>query len=161
MGAAGAGQFAHSSNVANKSRQALATAKSERRCGGCSYNRRVSWWLKRRGASAVLALGLGSVGCQDGYPIAPTLCDEWCEETRHVSCFNEDPAACVASCEKSGLTRGACRALTAETVQCLRENPEPTLDCQTQYTALGPCAETQEAAIECGSSSFTGNPPQE
>ena len=117
-------------------------------------------WLKRRGASAVLALGLGSISCQDGYPIAPTLCDEWCEETRHVSCFNEDPAACVASCEKSGLTHGACRDLTTKTVQCLRENPEPKLDCQTQYVALGPCADAQEAAIECGSSAYTGNPTQ-
>lgn len=118
-------------------------------------------WLKPRGAAAVLALGLGSIGCQDGYPIPATLCDEWCEETSHVSCFSEDPAACVASCEKSGLTHGTCRDLTAKTVQCMRENPEPKLDCETQYTALGPCTTEQEAAIECGATPYTGNPTRD
>jgi hypothetical protein len=100
----------------------------------------------------------GDVGCQDGYPIAATPCDEWCEQTRRLSCYSEDPAACVASCEKSGLTRGACADLTNATIKCLQEKPDQTVDCEQPSGPLAACLSDQEAALECASMMFPRYP---
>jgi hypothetical protein len=99
--------------------------------------------------SLVLALG-----CQGEYPLAPTLCDEWCDATRGFSCDFYDPAACVAECEDRGYTRNeACTQVLRAALGCVRETPraaswqcslsfpvgEPP--CQAQFQALYECEE--------------------
>ncbi len=63
-------------------------------------------WRNGLKMSALVVLGLpgATSGCQGDYPIAPTACDEWCNASIEGDCFDYDPAACVASCERQGLT---------------------------------------------------------
>jgi len=37
---------------------------------------------------ALAAVACQSLSCEGDYPIAPTLCDDWCHTSEHVSCGN-------------------------------------------------------------------------
>ena len=49
----------------------------------------------------MLAAALAAPGCQDGYPIAATRCDSWCDLEQDVFCGAYNPATCVIECELS------------------------------------------------------------
>jgi hypothetical protein len=108
---------------------------------------------------AALTLGFVAGGCQSGYPIAPTACDQWCDATGQVQCSYFDPAACVADCEQQGLTsKPECAATFAAALECYRSNPPTargcvgpgaygvtaTLPCQTEYASLRACVDTPD-----------------
>jgi len=118
---------------------------------------------KLRGWAFVAALApiaaSALTGCQDGYPIAATPCDEWCDQTRRITCEPYEPAACVAACEKEGLSREPCLGLLQQTLQCLRENPSAQFDCESPYPPLVPCLTEQAAALQCGQAQAQGGPP--
>jgi hypothetical protein len=74
-----------------------------------------------------LALALVIAACQDGYPIAPTRCDRWCELSRATECGDSSPASCVANCEENPQD-----AACAETVDAL-------LDCMEAHASSIGC----------------------
>jgi hypothetical protein len=115
---------------------------------------RASWGT--RGALFALSVA-AAVACQGGYPLSPTVCDEWCDQTQRISCVPYDPAGCVASCEKTGISNPACASLVQQTLQCLRDRPNDTFDCQSAFTALEPCLNLQSEVSACASA-FQANP---
>jgi len=90
------------------------------------------------------------LGCQGSYPLAPTLCDEWCDATQQSSCFTYDPAGCVASCERQGLDSAVCAPLVKTAVACAREHPPQERSCvfESEPSAY-PCAQAIEDATTC------------
>jgi len=100
-----------------------------------------------------------TTGCQDGYPIAATPCDEWCDQTRRISCEPYEPAACVAACEKGRFSREPCLDLLEQTIQCLRENPSAQFDCENPYPSFVPCLTEQAAVLQCGQTQTQSGPP--
>ena len=110
-------------------------------------------------AALAPASATAMTGCQDGYPIPATPCDDWCDQTRRIACEPYEPAACVAACEKEGFSREPCLALLQQTLQCLRENPSATFDCESEDTTFVPCLTEQAAVLQCGQAQTQGGPP--
>lgn len=68
------------------------------------------------------------LSCQDGYPIAPTACDDWCEATKEFVCTSVryEPARCVALCEEQGFThKEGCEAQLRAVIECYASAPPP------------------------------------
>jgi hypothetical protein len=118
-------------------------------------------WARSAIAAVFVACGVfASSGCQDGYPIAATQCDDWCHQTRRLVCGETDPAACVAACEKAGVGRPECAELAMLAVQCLQGKTDQELDCETwTYAIAPPCSVEQAAALTCGSAGHEGSAP--
>jgi hypothetical protein len=71
-------------------------------------------------------LGLAGA-CQNGYPLEPTPCDDFCRATQRKSCDDNDPAWCVADCEEQGivqLDRPGCRELWNALLACYAAQPD-------------------------------------
>ncbi len=50
-------------------------------------------------------------GCQGGYPIPASQCDEWCDAEQASFCTQPyDPAACVLDCHRRGGDASQCHA---------------------------------------------------
>jgi len=76
------------------------------------------------GVRLVCSLWVLLAGCQGGYPIAPTACDEWCEVTKGLSCGYYDPSACVSECESQNITHDAeCKTLFEAALACFQRYP--------------------------------------
>jgi len=90
---------------------------------------------------ATLALG----ACQNGYPIAPTACDEWCHDTIGRDCQTENPAECVAACEYSGISAPECRSEYETALACWR-----TATSNVCFGETAPCGNEQQALSQCG-----------
>lgn len=89
-------------------------------------------------------------GCQGGYPLAPTVCDDWCEASKGLMCFPDEPAACVASCETQGFSSTLCEASTRAAVDCMRAHPTPPVDCQETIPLPDPaCIDVVGVASNC------------
>lgn len=90
-----------------------------------------------------------TAGCQGEYPLAPTICDEWCHVTKGFSCGFYDPAACVSECEAQLFASGdACRAPVEVALACFRNTPGALV----RYCARGemqPCLKELEALYSC------------
>jgi hypothetical protein len=100
-----------------------------------------------------------AIGCQGGYPIAATRCDEWCDQMRRVECGSYDPAACVAGCESAGVGQDACADLVEQALSCLKSKSDAELDCETWLRAAEePCLVEQTTALECGNLTVHGEP---
>ncbi len=80
----------------------------------------------------LLGAALTALGCQDGYPIAATHCDRWCDIRQATECGNYNPTSCVVSCEQ--LSGGAA--------------------CYPEFDAVLTCLEQHEREIGCDSSSY-------
>jgi hypothetical protein len=98
---------------------------------------------------ALAASGHLSFACQGDYPMAPTLCDDWCRANDHVRCgdYSRDPAECVSDCESfQKPTTPECTTKFHNVIDCLNEMP-PTNDycgqqgpiCQAEYAAFEGC----------------------
>ena len=102
-----------------------------------------------RNAMALAAVACQSLSCEGDYPIAPTLCDDWCHTSERVSCGNylEDPAECVARCESEQMpSKPECVAKFRSVIECLNQAP-PTHDDCGQQTPV--CAAEYAAFYEC------------
>jgi len=76
----------------------------------------------------VLLLGpLQAAGCQDGYPIAVTRCDRWCDVRHAIECVDYSPSGCVLGCEQGY-----------------------SAACQPAFDALLTCLEEHRSEIACG-----------
>ncbi|HWZ87229.1 MAG TPA: hypothetical protein VNW92_00215 [Polyangiaceae bacterium] len=120
-------------------------------------------WSIVRGWGLAALLGCGAsfaAGCQDGYPIAATVCDDWCDQTRRVACGSYDPAMCVMACERAGLSRTDCADSVQQALACLRGKTDAELACQAwAFTGPTPCSEQQTTALACGSQNHRGTLP--
>ncbi len=79
----------------------------------------------------LLSAFLGGVGCQDGYPIPASQCDEWCAASQSYTCHPNDPAGCVLACNQRGGDAPACRAELDALLDCLRGPSLQGMDCDT------------------------------
>ena len=95
-------------------------------------------------ALSLLALATGA--CSGGYPLEPTLCDDFCNVTQGSIpyCSDYDPAQCVVQCEAGDLTRAACRGELDALLDCVRREPTAISD-QCSYSP-GPRACQGETA---------------
>lgn len=88
------------------------------------------------------------VGCDGGYPIAATFCDEQCELLFRACPGSYDPAECVAGCEDEGLKslRESCPDGYDALLECLR--PKPITFCLTEMPNTV-CAAEERAYYIC------------
>jgi len=103
-------------------------------------------WLR---LSCAWLLGSSTLCCQGGYPIAPTLCDDWCNATEHVSCWDYlgDPASCVVSCEQQRLNGSECEQALEAALTCLKVTPQGTDYCSSSK----PCGPEIASVYSCAS----------
>jgi hypothetical protein len=104
------------------------------------------------GAMWAALLGLG---CQGGYPIPASQCDQWCDAAK-VPCAamyvtSTDPAECVRNCVRRGGDATECEAELDVTVACLREPASAYSDCSTRLENGQPrvCDQEQTAYEQC------------
>ena len=106
-----------------------------------------------RGAALGLLLACFA-GCQNGYPIPATQCDEWCDATKMFGCFDYDPAGCVASCNHHGGDATQCHAQLDAVLSCVRSQPS-AVTCEQFIGDLanggppGTCASEQDDFEAC------------
>jgi len=116
------------------------------------FSPRSAW----RAIPALLGAGLALVGCQDGYPIAPTRCDHWCDLRQATECGNYDPTSCVVSCEQAS-GGAACFDAFDELLSCLRVH-ESTIACRPSSFGVVPeCSAEQAKLYRCGMKAPTAN----
>ena len=95
----------------------------------------------------LLGAALVVTSCQDGYPIAATRCDRWCDIMQVAECGNYNPAACVSGCEQSFGT--ACNDEFDALLECLNMN-ESSIACISTSPGLVPaCIFKQNELINC------------
>jgi len=88
-------------------------------------------------------------GCQDGYPIAATRCDRWCDVRRATECGNYNPAACVVACEQAS-SGSDCDAEFDILLACLESTPQSQITCETyRLGTAAPCYSKQTALYAC------------
>jgi hypothetical protein len=84
----------------------------------------------RRVAILAIVVGTGS-GCDEEYPLAPIVCDDYCLATQRANCEEDWPATCVRNCEFA---------------RSSGEFP----DCGSEFDTLLECVESLEASdFEC------------
>lgn len=85
---------------------------------------------------AVVGLGLASgalsQACDGGYPLAPTICDDWCRATQRANCAEDRPADCVADCERESIARRVPRCETGwlEVLSCYEAADDSAFYCE-------------------------------
>jgi hypothetical protein len=76
-----------------------------------------------------------ATACQDGYPLAPTPCDDFCYATQRAGCPDDYPEGCVSQCEDDGV---------------LAHHPE----CQREWDARNRCyLDASDTAFVCAEGS--------
>jgi len=107
---------------------------------------------KRDRSWGALAVSLAAIwavlGCQDGYPIAPTACDRYCALGLAPECGDENPSACVVSCEATNFSH-VCPSEFDDWVGCSRDH-QRRLECG--YSVVGKidgCEKEQRAIAAC------------
>lgn len=89
-----------------------------------------------RGRLSVIGLWLVSSGCDGGYPLAPTACDEWCRTSQRKHCSEDDPAGCVSMCERDRQIAARCNDLLLTVVDCYDRIPDSAFACDGYTTYL-------------------------
>ncbi len=97
----------------------------------------------------LLGAALVVAGCQDGYPIAATHCDLWCDIRQATECGGYDPAGCVVSCEQVA-GGAACRGEFDVLLTCLKQH-EHEIECDHSTYGIVPACKGEQAALyACG-----------
>jgi hypothetical protein len=98
---------------------------------------------RARAAFAAAPLLLALPRCDSTYPVAATLCDQWCAAENRLQCGdNADPLRCVLDCEQwrrtdSGEWRGVagrCDGPRHELLQCIQALPDAAFSCREGRT---------------------------
>jgi hypothetical protein len=101
--------------------------------GGSRWGRGVA----RLTTTVVVSLTfLFAPSCENGYPLAITLCDEWCLASQRKHCETEDPAACIIDCER--LPLDPCVVRAHAWAVCLNALPETQFACREGRTERKP-----------------------
>jgi hypothetical protein len=106
---------------------------------------------KARGGALALLLAFAPtiVGCQDGYPIAATRCDRWCDLLQTTECGGYTPASCVVTCEQSFAGAGCtddfdavlhCLEMHRSELKCADLGSPLITVCETEIANLRRCA---------------------
>jgi hypothetical protein len=103
-------------------------------------------------ALALAALFAG-IGCQGGYPIPASQCDQWCDAFAPALCSSYDPAECVLSCSQRGGDATECHAELETLLACLRSKSPHELACETWgfNGTQQPCFGEEQSYEECTS----------
>jgi hypothetical protein len=124
----------------------------ERRC--LAVRSHVLWrrWL----CSVLFSSALCSCN-PDGYPIDPTLCDDWCFATQRAQCSEDDPERCVSECERSatGRMHPECEPEWVSLTECYRAEPQTSFICTPGEGTSAPrevCLSERAALAGCVSS---------
>jgi len=97
----------------------------------------------------VVGWGLLLAACSGGYPLPPTRCDEWCDATKGGQCpKGYDPAGCVSTCEKTGLSRPECATAVESMIACYRKNPQ-AVELNCSYSEQSVCRAEAYAVAMC------------
>jgi len=108
--------------------------------------------------AALLALASAMPSCQDGYPIAATPCDRYCDLGIQTDCGGDSPAGCVASCESSPVIQlqdcssefddwVLCHKVHHHGLTCGYEPPLTTTGCEASAQAYGACADAHRLHV--------------
>lgn len=109
---------------------------------------RLGAWLS---GGALLAAG----ACSGGYPLPPTPCDDLCDASQGTwsgTCWEYEPAQCVAQCESQGLYEEPCRPLFDALVTCHRSEPSANRgDCSSGFGSgeTRPCHDELSSLLTC------------
>jgi hypothetical protein len=103
-----------------------------------------------RALTSALAVLCACFGCQGGYPIPASQCDQWCDASQLTFCGNYDPAGCVLTCNQRGGDATECRTELDTLLACLRNQSSHELECQTWlYEGTPPCLDEEYAYELC------------
>ena len=103
-----------------------------------------------------LFVALLAGGCQDGYPIAATRCDRWCELTRDTECGAYNPATCVSGCERA-FGGEACYAQFDTLLGCAESAPASERACDFfDFGSVAACSDQKAILDDCS----RRNPPR-
>jgi len=95
-----------------------------------------------------LTAALAIQGCQDGYPIAATACDRYCDLGMAPGCGDYRPTECVVSCEAHWASM-VCSSEFDDWVSCLKERKH-TLVCDYSLPVSNDgCEAVLNARLEC------------
>jgi hypothetical protein len=101
-----------------------------------------------------VATGLLLAACEDGYPIAPTACDDWCYATQRGGCAEDYPERCVSGCEEDALLTSVpgCETHWQELGDCYLAAPDESFTCHHEFeTSQVPdaCHDQRAELAEC------------
>jgi len=105
--------------------------------------------------ATLLAAALTVAGCQNGYPIAATRCDHFCDLTEEAQCGEYNPATCVLSCEQ-GSGGPTCYPEFDALLACLEMHE--TTCANSTFGVLPECQGAQNALFNCADVAY-GRPP--
>lgn len=102
--------------------------------------------------AALLATWL--VACESGYPLAPTLCDDWCLATQRADCPGDWPHECAGWCTHflyENAVRHGCEAQWRELLACYQAAPDGDFYCRGELSQARPgvCAIEQSRLGRC------------
>lgn len=108
--------------------------------------------------ATLFGAALLAASCQDGYPIAATRCDRWCDLTQATWCGRYNPASCVVGCEQ--LAGGAdCYPQFDRLLICLEQQPTIRCDPAGGDGVVLACSEAQGARELCTMAHTAHGPP--
>lgn len=110
-----------------------------------------------------LWLALCAWGCNEGYWLEPTFCDQWCAALRHPSDCAQGPASCVRDCELTKAS-GECfplqerllscyEALDPDAFMCALPGSQVSFD-DRQRVEKSACRSERDALFECEAPGF-------
>jgi hypothetical protein len=107
------------------------------------------------GLLTMAALGGVALRCDDDeYPIAPTLCDDWCLVTQRAGCEEDYPEGCVSDCEEEAIGRRfpRCEPAWQSLIECYRRAPASDFVCVEDESRPGlVCLMERSSLAECAS----------
>lgn len=120
-------------------------------------------WRNGPALAAGLVLQVGALGCNDGYSVQPTFCDDWCAALRHPGDCARAPASCVRDCELTKAT-GDCFTLQQRLLTCYEGLEADAFLCapprsqssfaDRQRVEKTACREERDALFECEAPGF-------
>jgi len=103
--------------------------------------------LPRTGRGVATWVALAICGCDSGYPIDPTACDDFCRALQRADCQDDAPADCVRDCEARRASPDCDASLTA-LGECYAESDPSAFTCDDDRTKVGPVCHAERRALD-------------
>jgi hypothetical protein len=89
--------------------------------------------------------------CDNGYPLPPTPCDDWCLVLQRAGCEEDWPEKCVSGCESELRASRGCEDEWQARYACYQQASDDDFFCGDELSRLraGICDDEQEALWEC------------
>lgn len=98
--------------------------------------------------AASVTAALAIAGCQDGYPIAATACDRYCDLGLAPGCGDYSPTNCVLTCEVYWNSE-VCSSEFDAAVSCLKAHKHPLVCDYTSPLSTDGCDSALATRLEC------------